>query len=218
MSQGCASIRMSVTFNPYPTNRVLSADTGGKCVMLCEDAGCRGKCVKLHPGCSSPTECCPDHGDLSSCDFNDRASSARECTMQETTNIPLTTVSMPRTVTHVVTTASADRTSSIASTLTKRPRVTKPTTIRPSSTSKAEPEETSTMGATVDHLHYYRSLTSKTLCSNLLRLTHARFSLPHRCRGGLRRYFMPSTCVLRFHSCAAKHVGFLIGTFILQDL
>ncbi|KAH7718247.1 Protein F09A5.2 [Aphelenchoides avenae] len=156
--QGCVSIKMSITFNPYPTNRILSVDTGGKCVMLCENAGCRGRCVKLHPDCISPTECCPDPSDLSSCDFNDRASSARECTLQET--VPMTSVSTPTTVTHVPTTTSAYRHISSLSATSKRPRTNKPTTIRPSSTSTSEPVPTTTADATVDHLHYYRSMTS----------------------------------------------------------
>lgn len=64
--------------------RVRSVDTFERCVMLCDKPDCRGRCVRLQPGYPALADRCVDRGDLSSCTFDRKAVSAKDCVVHLT--------------------------------------------------------------------------------------------------------------------------------------
>ncbi|OXA37176.1 uncharacterized protein LOC110862632 [Folsomia candida] len=62
-------------------NRISSVNTGGGCVILCEQVGCRGHCEKLYPGTAS-------HNNLEVLGLNDKVLSYKQCESRNENRIP----------------------------------------------------------------------------------------------------------------------------------
>uniref|UniRef100_A0A914Q0K8 Uncharacterized protein n=1 Tax=Panagrolaimus davidi TaxID=227884 RepID=A0A914Q0K8_9BILA len=69
--QGCSNSVRDYHFNDMAS----SINTYGQCLILCADANCQGRCVKFSAG--NDNQC--QHSNFGACQFNDQASSVKNC-------------------------------------------------------------------------------------------------------------------------------------------